>query len=249
MTTEDFCGLWARPVRCHSAHVTGITHIHAAALKHGVYRPIWNIIPAGFEHPQAQDAKWSLMSLVLIPPSWRWPPWPPGTLLCCPEGPQALFWKAAPACTAIWGYPIPGTGLWHFDQPAGVPLKSSPVLQPVSHPSSLVSSREGSGSLYCLPIHPSTHFKRKKVPPLLLSVFLWSLIDPIQMGLLQSEIRKYVWQRQITVRLHWWSSEKRIEEEDSFSILVFYAHTDNAGFLFTFKVHKFSPVLFAGNKP
>lgn len=139
-TTKDFCGLWACPSRCRAAHKTGNAHIHVAAPKRGVYRAVWNITPAGFKHPRAQGSKWSLTSLVLIPPSLWWPPQPAGTLLCPPWGPTLLFWKAALACAALWGYPIPGAGLCHFAQPVGVPLKISPVLQPTNLPPSLMSS-------------------------------------------------------------------------------------------------------------
>ena len=164
MTTEDFCDLGTCPRRCHSAHVTGITHIHVAASKRGVYRVIWNITPAGFDHPWAQGSKRSLMSPVLLPPSFWWPPRPPVTLLCHPWGPTLLFRKSAPACTAIRGYPVPGAGLCYSVQPAGVPLHSSPVVLPVNHSPSLVSSREGSGSLYHSPTHFFGHFNMKKGP-------------------------------------------------------------------------------------
>lgn len=169
MTTKDSCGLWACPSRCRSAHITGIAHIYAAALGCGVYRATWNTHPGmrRFWAPTVtglQMKPHEPCTNTLITPSLWWPPWPPGTLLCCPWGPTLLFWKAAPACTAVWGDPIPGAGLCHFGQPAGVPLSSSPVLQPVNHSPGLVSSREGSGSLYHPLIHPSRHFERKKSP-------------------------------------------------------------------------------------
>lgn len=81
--------------------------------------------------------------------------------------------------------------------------------------------QEGSGSPCCPQIHPSVHFKRKIVPSLLCFVFFWSLNDTMEGRSLQSEIRKYVWQRQIAVRMHWWSSEKGTEKEDTFSMLLF----------------------------
>lgn len=72
--------------------------------------------------------------------------------------------KSCPSlyCRMRWSHP----GCWTlpFWQPAGVPPSSSPVLQPVNHWPSLVSSREGSGSLYHPLIHPSRHFERKKSP-------------------------------------------------------------------------------------
>lgn len=122
---------------------------------------IWNIPPAGFECPQAQDSKRSLMTLVLKLPSlwWQWH--------CCAvqEDPQSSYEK------------LPQLVLPHGVIPSQVPLdfailaslwgasEYQPCLQPIiNHSSSLASSREGSGFLYLLPIHPSRHFKRKKTP-------------------------------------------------------------------------------------
>ena len=167
-------------------------------------------------------------------------------VLCCPWGPTLLFWKGAPACTAIWGDPIPGAGLCHFGQPAKVPLNSSPVLQPINHSPSLVSCRGASGSVYHPPIHSSRYFKRKKSPT---SAPFCLFLKPewcYTRGLLQSEIRMCDRDRLLWDCID--EAQKKELKRKTSSILVFQVHTDNARFLFAFKVHKFLLVLFAGNK-